>query len=149
MMENSNSIIIKKLISESDWKEAYPVMQQLRTHLDEKSFIELVKEAIEIESYQLVSLYDEGKIVAVVGFMPKLTLYNGKFVYVCDLVTDSAMRSKGYGEILLTYVHEWSRENGYNIVSLSSGLQRVDAHRFYEQKMEYDKVSYVYLKRLS
>ena len=149
MMENNNSIMVKKLITEKDWKEAFPVMQQLRTHLDEKSFIELVKEATEIESYQLVSLYDEGKMVAVVGFMPKLTLYYGKFVYVCDLVTDSAVRSKGYGEILLTYVHEWAKENGFNIVSLSSGLQRVDAHRFYEEKMEYEKVSYVYLKRLS
>lgn len=144
-----NNHFIKKLLTEDEWKDAFPVMQQLRTHLDEKSFIALVKEATVMESYQLVSLYDEGKMVAVVGFMPKLTLYNGKFVYVCDLVTDSTVRSKGYGEILLTYVHEWAKENGFNIVSLSSGLQRVDAHRFYEQKMEYDKVSYVYLKRLS
>ncbi len=148
-MENNNLIMIKKLITESEWREAFPVMQQLRTHLDESSFIELVKEATEMENYQLVSLYDEGKMVAVVGFMPKLTLYNGKFIYVCDLVTDAAVRSKGYGEILLTYVHEWAKENGFNIVSLSSGLQRADAHRFYEEKMEYDKVSYVYLKRLS
>jgi len=50
---------------------------------------------------------------------------------------------------LYSRVHQWAKENNYNIVSLSSGLQRVDAHRFYEEKMQYDKVSYVFLKRLS
>ncbi|HWO98810.1 MAG TPA: GNAT family N-acetyltransferase, partial [Bacillus sp. (in: firmicutes)] len=71
-------------------------------------------------------------------------LYYGRFVWVCDLVTDSDKRSKGYGEKLLTYVHEWAKENNYESVALSSGLQRTDAHRFYEDKMKYDKVSYVF-----
>jgi hypothetical protein len=41
-------------------------------------------------------------------------------------------------------VHEWAKENNYESVVLSSGLQRTDAHRFYEDKMDYDKVSYVF-----
>jgi GNAT superfamily N-acetyltransferase len=97
---------------------------------------------------KIAALYDNEKMVAVIGFMPMITLYNGRFIWVCDLVTDLENRSKGYGELLLNYVHNWSKENGYDIVSLSSGLQRIDAHRFYENKMEYDKVSYVFLKRL-
>jgi GNAT superfamily N-acetyltransferase len=80
--------------------------------------------------------------------MPMITLYYGRFIWVCDLVTLPEERSKGYGEKLLTYVHQYAVENGYNIVSLSSGLQRVDAHRFYEEKMRYNKVSYVFLKKL-
>jgi GNAT superfamily N-acetyltransferase len=85
---------------------------------------------------------------AVTGFMPMITLYNGRFIWVCDLVTDPDQRSKGYGEALLSYVENWAKDNGYNIVSLSSGLQREAAHRFYEEKMEYDKVSYVFLKKV-
>ncbi len=66
------------------------------------------------------------------------------FVWVCDLVTDDNHRSNGYGEKLLSYVHGWAKENGYESVALSSGLQRRDAHRFYEDRMHYDKVSYVF-----
>lgn len=139
---------IKELKIEKEWKEAFPVMKQLRTHLNEEQFVELVREAAEKESYKIAALYDNEKIVAATGFMPMITLYNGKFIWVCDLVTDSESRSKGYGEALLNYVHSWSKENGYDIVSLSSGLQRIDAHRFYENKMNYDKVSYVFLKRI-
>jgi GNAT superfamily N-acetyltransferase len=145
---NEKSMLIKELKSEKEWKEAYPVMKQLRTHLDEEQFLELVQEATQKENYNIAALYNNDKVEAVTGFMPMITLYNGRFIWVCDLVTASDSRSKGYGEALLNYVHNWSKENGYDIVSLSSGLQRKDAHRFYENKMEYDKVSYVFLKRL-
>ncbi|OIK09759.1 GNAT family N-acetyltransferase [Bacillus sp. MUM 116] len=139
---------IKVLKNPKEWKEAFPVMKQLRTHLDENSFLQLVQEAVEKEGYQLAALYENEKIVAVTGFMPMITLYNGRSIWVCDLVTDVENRSKGYGKKLLNFVHQWAKENGFRIVSLSSGLQRGEAHRFYEDKMEYDKVSYVFFKRL-
>ncbi|RFU64564.1 GNAT family N-acetyltransferase [Peribacillus saganii] len=124
-------------------------MKQLRTHLDERTYLNLVKEAQEMEGYKMFGLAVQGRIVAVTGFMPMITLYNGRFIWVCDLVTDQKERSKKYGEKLLTYVHEWADNHGFKTVSLSSGLQRVDAHRFYENKMEYHKTSFVYLKKLN
>jgi GNAT superfamily N-acetyltransferase len=140
--------IIRELSTEMDWLAAYPVMKQLRTHLSQERFLELTREATVSEGYKLAALYEEGKIMAVTGFMPMITLYNGKSIWVCDLVTDSSVRSKGYGEKLLNYVETWAKNNGYDIISLSSGLQRLDAHRFYEDKMDYMKKSYVYLKEL-
>ena len=119
-------------------------MKQLRTHLDESSYLELVIDAQEKDRYKMFALLDDDEIVAVTGFKPMITLYYGRFVWVCDLVTDTNKRSKGYGEKLLTYVHKWAKENNYESVALSSGLQRTDAHRFYEDKMNYDKVSYVF-----
>jgi GNAT superfamily N-acetyltransferase len=147
-MKTKQSITIKELKDENEWQAAYPVMKQLRTHLDERGFLQLVEEATQKEGYKLVALYDYDQVVAVTGFMPMITLYNGRFIWVCDLVTDSRLRSNGYGEILLTYVQNWAKENGFDLVSLSSGLQRTNAHRFYEEKMDYDKVSYVFLKRI-
>jgi GNAT superfamily N-acetyltransferase len=140
--------VIKELKNEREWKEAFPLMKQLRTHLTEERFLELVNEATEKQNYQLFSLSENRKMVALIGFMPMITLYHGKFLYICDLVTDSDMRSKGYGATLLSYVENYSKVNGFKLVSLSSGLQRKDAHCFYENKMEYDKVSYVFTKLL-
>lgn len=96
----------------------------------------------------MFALYNNGQIMAVTGFMPMVTLYNGRFIWVCDLVTDQNHRSKNYGENLLSHVHDWAKENGYKLVSLSSGLQRTAAHRFYEEKMAYDKTSYVFVKHM-
>ena len=139
-----SNLTIKELQSRNEIIEAFPVMRQLRTHLDEGSYLELVSEAQEKEGYKMFALFDGNDIVAVIGFQPMITLYYGRFIWVCDLVTDVNKRSKGYGEKLLTYIHKWANENKYESVALSSGLQRTDAHRFYENKMDYNKVSYVF-----
>ncbi len=143
-----NELTIKELQTRDEIVEAYPIMKQLRTHLNEDTYLELVFEAQEKDRYQLFALQSEGDIVAVIGFKPMITLYYGRFIWICDLVTDTTKRSSGYGEKLLSYVHKWAQDNGYESVALSSGLQRTDAHRFYEEKMEYDKVSYVFKKSL-
>lgn len=141
-------ITISELQSTNEILAAFPVMKQLRTHLDVESYLDLVVEAQDKDMYRLFALYDQGEITAVMGLKPMITLYYGRFVWVCDLVTDYHKRSNGYGDKLLSYAHNWANENGYQSVALSSGLQRTDAHRFYEEKMGYDKVSYVFKKSL-
>ncbi|WP_163527484.1 GNAT family N-acetyltransferase [Halobacillus ihumii] len=141
-----SGVEIKELQSETEILEAFPVMRQLRTHLDQETYLALVTEAREKDSYQLFALYDQGEVVAVTGFKPMITLYYGRFVWVCDLVTNRENRSKGYGDQLLSFVHEWTKEHGFEAVALSSGLQRNDAHRFYEERMDYNKASYVFKK---
>ncbi|WAA09135.1 GNAT family N-acetyltransferase [Fervidibacillus albus] len=134
----------KELVSEKERLLAFPLINQLRTHLNENDYMSLVKEAVEKEGYRQFGLFEKDEIVAVIGFQPMITLYYGKFIWVCDLVTDSRKRSKGYGEKLLNFLHEYAKKEGYEKIALSSGLQRLDAHRFYEQKMNYVKVSYVF-----
>lgn len=137
-------MLIRELKTKNEFLEAFPVMKQLRTHLTKDTYLELVLEAQENDRYIMLALNDGTEIVAVAGYKPMTTLYYGRFVWVCDLVTDTNKRSKGYGEKLLTYIHEWAKKNNYDSVALSSGLNRIDAHRFYQEKMNYEKVSYVF-----
>ncbi|CAM3912563.1 hypothetical protein GCM10009865_07410 [Aeromicrobium ponti] len=89
--------LIKELKNQKEWKQAFPLMKHLRTDLDEEGYLELVSEAVEKESYKLAALFENEKMMAVTGFMPMVTLYNGRFIWVCDLVTDPDQRSKDYG----------------------------------------------------
>lgn len=135
---------IRELKTEAELNEAFPIMQQLRTHLDLRTYLEPIKEAQEKHGYRVHALYDAEEIVAVIGYMPMTTLYYGRFIWICDFVTDSNKRSKGYGRKLLSFIEDQAAKDGYESVALSSGLQREDAHRFYEEKMNYDKKSYVF-----
>lgn len=137
---------IRELKTEADIREAFHVMKELRSHLGEETYVELVKEAIDVERYHLYGLFQKGEMVAVTGFKPMTTLYYGRFVWVCDFVTKASHRSQGYGEELLNFVERWAEEHGMESVALSSGLQREKAHQFYEMKMGYDRVSYVFRK---
>ncbi|MFZ0369816.1 MAG: GNAT family N-acetyltransferase, partial [Halobacillus sp.] len=115
---------IKEIQSKEDILEVYPVMKQLRTHLDLSTYSQLVAEAQEKDGYKMFALYEGEEVVAVVGFEPMITLYYGRFVWVCDLVTEEKSRSNGYGKELLNFVHDWAIEHSYESVALSSGLQR-------------------------
>src|SRR5699024_2008045 len=100
------------------------------------------------DSYKLYGLFEDEHLVGLIGFKPMITLYYGRFVWVCDLVTDRDRRSEGLGEQLLQFVEDWTVHHGYKIIALSSGIQRVDTHRFYNDKMNYSKVSYVFKKHM-
>ncbi|WNB91631.1 GNAT family N-acetyltransferase [Bacillus sp. NEB1478] len=137
---------IRQLSEEHEIRAAFPVMSQLRTHLSEALFYEMFQQ-MQKEGYNLIANYQNEKIVALAGFAILTNFYDGKHVYLYDLVTDGSERSKGYGEELLSYIESYAVQNNCNGVTLSSNLERVDAHRFYEQKMHYDKPSYVFKKR--
>ena len=55
----------------------------------------------------------------------------GRFLYVDDLVTDSALRSRGVGKALLSRCEAIAVELGCREFVLDSGVQRASAHRFH------------------
>ena len=57
--------------------------------------------------------------------------YEGRRLYVDDLVTDAAHRSRGIGRFILSTLEARARELRCDVVALDSGTQRTSAHRFY------------------
>ncbi|MFP5298332.1 MAG: GNAT family N-acetyltransferase [Actinomycetota bacterium] len=139
---------IRRYETDEEFRRAFSVMQELRTHLDEDAFMELVRSMVP-EGYELYGLEVDGSIEALAGIAFRTNLYYGRYIWVFDLITRAASRSRGYGERLLGYVEDLGRERGCDVVALSSGVQRTDAHRFYEDRMSYDRVSYTFKKALT
>ena len=57
--------------------------------------------------------------------------YEGRRLYVDDLVTDAAHRSRGIGRTLLRHLEQHARNLQCDVLALDSGTQRTNAHRFY------------------
>ena len=55
----------------------------------------------------------------------------GVHLYVDDLVTDAAQRSRGVGHVLMQWLEQRARELSCVALVLDSGTQRTRAHRFY------------------
>lgn len=108
----------------------YPVMAELRPHLNEAQFLAAVQRQ-QREGYQLLALADGGEVRALAGFRLQEMLAHGRFLYVDDLVTAAAQRSRGYGDALLAWLTEYARAAQCVSLQLDSGVQRFDAHRFY------------------
>lgn len=138
---------VKEVKTEQEFGGVLPVLQQLRTKLSREEALSLLGK-MKKENYRLFALYNnEGEVVSLAGTAICTNFYNKKHVFIYDLVTAEAHRSKGYGEKLLSYIEEWGKENDCSCVVLTSAFPRVDAHRFYERE-GYGKVSYSFWKEM-
>jgi GNAT superfamily N-acetyltransferase len=112
-------------------RRCHPVMRELRSHFhNAERFVERVQRQ-QKGGYLLAFLESEGEVRAVAGYRFLESLFSGKFLYVDDLVTSEAHRSRGFGGQLFDWLVEQAREKGCENLELDSGVQRFDAHRFY------------------
>lgn len=116
--------------TDADIARCFAVMQQLRPHLVESDFVARVRR-MQREGFRLAWLEDGGVVRAVAGYRYWDKLFAGKALYVDDLVTDTAQRSRGHGRALLGWLAQEAKRNGCVELELDSGVQRSDAHRFY------------------
>ena len=127
----SKHINIKTATFEQDLRRCFPVMVQLRRHLTEDEFVERARHQAERYQYRIVYVEDEGHVRAVAGYRLSECLCDGRFLYVDDLVTDQAHRSRQYGEWLFDWLVTKAQQEKCAEIGLDSGVQRYDAHRFY------------------
>ena len=57
--------------------------------------------------------------------------YEGRRLYVDDLVSDETKRSRGAGKLLLNWLEEKAKTLGCHVLALDSGVQRQGANHFY------------------
>lgn len=109
----------------------YPVMSQLRSHVDGGEYLSTVRRMETADGYRLAAGFDEETVCCVAGYRVGEFLAYGKILYVDDLVTDEAARSRDFGAMMIGWLSEEARRNGCDQLHLDSGVQRHAAHRFY------------------
>jgi GNAT superfamily N-acetyltransferase len=126
-------------------RNCYPVMAELRSHVEAEEFLVRVKRQSESGGYKLACLTD-GEVKAVAGFRISEGLAWGRFLYLDDLVAKGVDRSKGYGGTLFDWLVEYARAEGCDELHLNSRVQRFAAHRFYLNKRMFIECHHFALK---
>ncbi len=124
----------------------YEVLSQLRVDLSFKEFDDLVYDMRHID-YKMIGLLERDKLITYAGVAIQTNFYHKRHLYVYDLVTDEKQRGKGYGKEMMLYLNDYAKTAMCENIVLSSGLQRADAHRFYENDGFYKK-SFLFVKPL-
>ena len=123
---------IIKIKAVAEIQACVTVLAQLRPHIKAEEFLERVLLQYQ-RGYQLAAVVESDSIMAVAGYHISENLAWDKFLYVEDLVTEQKNRSQGYGKQLLDWLHQEAKEQGCEQLHLDSGVQRKDAHRFYQR----------------
>ena len=112
----------------------FPIVKELRPHLDIAEFRRLVSLAHAADGYRLVVREVKGKPVAVMGYRILHDLVHGSHLYIDDLVTTKDERSGGHGAQLLRFAESEARRLGLAGLRLCTGIDNKDAQRFYERE---------------
>ena len=125
-----NRTDIRAVSTDVQLRELWPVVAQLRPHLDEERFIAQSLRQFE-QGFRATALYVDDVPRAFAGWRVLEFLAVGKHIYVDDLVTDATTRSQGHGKLLLDWLKAEAVRLGCVRLQLDSGTQRKDAHAFY------------------
>ena len=143
----AEALEIVELQTEDEFAAAYPVMHELRDHLNPDAYQRLLVRMREA-GYKMFAAKRDGLMVALAGVGFGTNFYYGRYLWVYDLITTESERSHGYGKALLDHLEALAREQRCHTIALSSAMRRGDAHRFYEEKASYERTGYTFVKDL-
>jgi len=117
-------------VVEEDWlRRAEPVHRQLRDRLP-ADYRRRLGEVFAAGARMTLAV-DGDAVRGVAVWRVVENTYEGRRLYVDDLVTDSAVRSQGVGRHLLASIEARARKLDCDVLALDSGTHRTAAHRFY------------------
>ena len=127
-MPAETPVRIRELRADADITAAYPLMAMLRDRVRPETFLAEVRRQ-QMQGYELIGLFEEGRMAALAGVRRTHTLSRGEHLFVDDLVTDEALRGRGHGRALLHWLAERCLSEGVQRIYLDS---RNTAMTFYE-----------------
>jgi GNAT superfamily N-acetyltransferase len=120
-------------IAEADIPVATVLLEQLGYAMSEAEAARRLAVVRLAAGHRVWVAEEGGRVVGLLHAFFRPALDKPPEVMVQALVIEAAQRSKGIGEALMGVAEQWARESGSATVSLYSGSQRADAHRFYER----------------
>jgi ribosomal protein S18 acetylase RimI-like enzyme len=141
------SSIIDLAPGDPRWDGALPVLQELRPQLTTDSLAEVYRTGHDEGLRYAAAFDDQGECLAVVGWRV-MTKTVGRMFYIDDLVVATGMRGSGVGTAMMEEMTRRAQEAQCRAMALDTGVQRVDAQRFYEGLGMNKDVVYSYLKFL-
>jgi len=112
----------------------WPVMHQLRPHLDADAYLEQVLRLQAEHGFKLARMVVDGTVVAVAGLRFGEWLAGGRYLEIEDFVTGEECRSQGHGGAFFDWIAALGREAGCRQLRLLSAVHREAAHRFYRRE---------------
>src|SRR5438105_4805588 len=118
-----------KIVAPAWLQRAEPVHRQLRTALPADYAAKMQR--VFDDGARMVLAVQADAVRGVAIYRVYENTFDGVQLYVDDLVTDETQRSRGVGRALLAHLEQTARALGCRALTLDSGVQRQQAHKFY------------------
>ena len=110
----------------------FEALKKLIIQLDASADIQENNLYLSIMNGYMSRKYADGKLVGVGWIFPRRTLLRKQAV-IEDVVVDESQRGKGYGKEITLDLMRWAKENGIEVIELTSGSHRIAANELYKK----------------
>lgn len=98
--------------------------------------------------YHIFCAFSDNNLVGFLGAIQEIAFeLENDYLRIIGIAVSKSLQCNGIGTLLLNHVENFAKLNGFSLVALNSGLQRFDAHKFYE-KNGFIKKSYGFAKTI-
>src|SRR5690606_8605745 len=126
-----NVSVLRHARTPAEVEACFPVMQQLRPHLQTPADLLARVRRMAGEHYQILCVWQHDAVIAAAGYRLQENLIYGRFLYVDDLVTRDDRLVQGHVARLVDELsHNAGQESCAKLV-LDTGLSNALAQRFY------------------
>lgn len=117
----------------ADMPQVRTLLEQLGYVLDQTEVERRFRAVAEAQGHSLFVAEQEGQVIGLLHLYARPALDKPPEVIVQALVVDEAARSTGVGRKLMAVAEQWTKEQGFLSVALSSNVARSEAHAFYQR----------------
>lgn len=118
------------------------------TNLDFNKFTNRFQMMKQNKDYLILVAKDADRVVGFIGTCKGIAFeLDGEYMRIIALAVNRDYQHKGIGSQLIRHAEDYAIEQNIHYTAVSSGLQRIDAHRFYE-KNGYTKKGYSFKKEI-
>ncbi len=121
-------------INITDFNDIYILNQELGYLYPIEKVREKIRYIIEDTKDIILVVEKNNEIIGYIHGSPYELLYYDPIINILGLVVKEKYRNIGIGKVLMNSLECWAKEEGYSGIRLTSGSDRLDAHRFYEKQ---------------
>lgn len=110
-----------------------PYIKQLNENTDD-AILEQRLQEIGTTNYQCAGVYDADKLIGISGIWVLVKFYNGKHIEPDNVIIHPDYRSKGVGELMMQWIHDYAKAEGCTVSELNCYVSNHKGVRFWIQQ---------------
>ncbi|MCL6268211.1 GNAT family N-acetyltransferase [Flagellimonas myxillae] len=121
-----------KFINPFEYKDrVLELLKQLNPDKSVTHIESLLKEMVEIPTYRCFALFKNDDLIGISSGWTTIRVYCGKHLELDNVVIDSNIQSKGFGNYFLNAIKQWACSNAYQTIGLNTYVENTRSHKFY------------------
>lgn len=107
------------------------LLNLLNPEMTSDTIEKLLHQMSQLPNYRCFGLFEGKKLIGISSGWTTVRIYCGKQLELDNVIIDSKIQSKGFGNYFIDKIKQWALANEYQSIGLNTYVQNTRSHKFY------------------